>query len=1300
MTRFPRPGRLAALAVLLWPAMLAAQSWTPVPPADFASIQLSQFADHELDVPYHLRHFAQVANGVIENTTAINGVTYPRGFLNIKVNREPVDNVPHNARILEMQMVLAYFYTSDRPWNPYRGNVSVRQRLEAMMNLWTTMQAPEGSSHAGLFTEYSPTNWSMAPTSFGVMAAAQAVDMIHASGLPFDATVLGNTKTTIRRALMSLFTRSDMRSHARSWSNQFNGAYHAALIYLERWPDAELDAAFVQAVKDSSAQDQSPAGFWYEQDGPDFGYSGVHDNNLRVAWPRLRQRADLVSHIIGDDIQWNGWLAANMVLQPGLATNTFFTSAGLNTRTSHAFQTPRSRPLAEFATSSRAFALTDTEFAAAVAVKRNSEQSRFGNYGNLPVPNGYSYIPTFVYDAARPAASILNGWHPTSAQREAAIAALPSRATNTFNRLYHNATPNSGAFSLGAVKRGNYYATFASGNRRLARQAYGLNLLSHPSFGLALQSVSGTSGSVPWQWGTVRGTDPGLAYETGNMPGTIKAGAETVSPVAGVTDLPAGDYSVSYALAGGGTSYGQKSVTFGGSNVGVVVTHANTFTEYLPLAHASDATLSSSPTRLVLQRPNGSSFLLQLNSPASIDAGSASALTGGVVRRGVTIRATNTLSYTLTLSDSSPPAETTAPAISIADVAVAQPVSGGTNAVVTVSLSVAPSSNVTVNYATENGTALAGTDYTATSGTLTFSSGQTSKTITVPVAAGSLSQGTSKNFGVKLANPANATISRGTATVTINGSTAAPPSVSVADASANQPSAGAAAADMTFTASLSSAASGPVTLGYATQDGEAGRAGVHYAETAGTLEFAAGQTTKTVTVPILPGSLEVGRAVDFFLRLSDVAGATFSDDTARGLVNGATVPPPPPAGSVRLEFFLENAWAGTYQGNFRIINNSAAHITDWEAEFDFPGTSLSFFNGTVTTNGSRITLKPLSWQASVPAGTTFSNLGFQARPGTEEFYPRNLSFRVVAATGVSALAVLTPSNLGTFTKGSPLSASLAAGGGIGPYVWVVAPGSTLPAGLALSSDGQLSGTLTATESGTFEVKVSDAMNRSASRTFSVDVVLPLSIDTTVLGPATAGTFFASLLQASGGTGPYSWSLLSGSLPDGLSLGSDGLLTGYPGSPGASFFEVRLVDGASHAVTRGFDLLVAAGPDPLAEWTDTIPWAGADSSPDADPDGDGLPNLAEYALGTDPLSATDRPGFEIMPLADSGPLSITFRRTADPELLYEVLASDDLVSWDPVWSSTGAENTAGPVTVRDAGPSDGQPARFMRLKIAR
>lgn len=1303
IARFLPPAKWRPLlAVVLWPAPLAAQSWTPVPAADFSTIQLSQFADHELDVPYHLRHFAQVANAVVENTTTINGVAYPRGFLNIKVNREPVDNMPYNARILEMQMVLAYFYTADRPWNPYRGSAPVRQRLEAMMNLWASMQAPGGSTYDGLFTEYSASNWSMAPTSFGVMAAAQAVDMILASGLPFDETVLDQAKAAIRRGLMALFTREDMRRHARQWSNQFNGAYHAALIYLERWPDAQLDAAFVQAVKDSSAQDQSPAGFWYEQEGPEFGYSSVHENNLRVAWPRLRLRTDLTNDIIGDDVKWNDWLAATMVLQPGMSTNTFFTSAGLNTRTSHAFQTPRSRPLAEFATNSRAFALTDAEFASSITAKRSSEQSRFGNYGSLSVPSAYSYIPTFVYDAARPAGSILNGWHPTAAQRDAALAALPSRSTNSFNRLFHNTAPASGAFSLGTAKRANYYATFASGNRRLARQAYGLNLLWGPAFGVAVQAVSGSSTSIPWQWGTARGTNVALTYETGNIPATIKVGPDTVSPAAGMADLPAGDYSVSYALASGGTNFGQKSVTLGGSNVNVVVTHTNVFTEYLPLAYASDAALNTNaPTRLVLQRPNGSSFLLQLNSPAAIVAGSASSLTGGMIRRGVAIRATNTLSYTLTVSDTAPPPESTTPALSIADVAINQPTSGGTNAVLAVSLSIAPSSTVTVNYTTENGTALAGTDYTATAGTLTFAAGQTSGTITVPVAAGSLPQGTSKNFGVRLGSPANATISRGTAAVTINGSTAPPPSVSVADAAASQPPSGATATNMSFSVRLSSAASAPVSLGYATQDGETGFAGVHYAETAGTLQFTPGQTNITVAVPVLPGTLEVGQSAEFFLRLSGVAGATVADDTARGLINGTTTPPPPPAGSVRMEFFLDNAWAGTYQGNFRIINNSSANITSWVAEFDFDGSSIQFFNGTVTRSGRRVTFEPESWQRNVPAGTTFSNLGFQAQPGTAEFYPKNIKFRVLGATGTNALSILTPPNLGNFTKGSPLSVPLAAGGGIGPYTWEVATGGALPAGVELSPEGVLGGTLTATAASETAIKVSDAMGQSVTRTFTVNVVLPLAIETVSLGPATAGTYFSTQLGASGGTAPYSWSLLSGSLPPGLGLQPGGLLAGRPEAAGTNFFTLRLADAASGGVTNNYTFLVLPAADPWTQWTSGFAWGSRDPSPAADPDGDRLANLLEYALGLHPLEPSAGPSCAIRRADGADRLTLTFRRTADPDLRYEVFATGDLADWgQPFWTSTGVGNVAGEVMVSDPEPSGGRPARFMKLKVSR
>lgn len=1209
-------GTAIMAAVWLTGGPLLAQSWSPVPPASFATLQLSQFADHELDVPYFLNHFAQVANSVVENTTTTGGVTYPRGFPNIKVNREPKDNMPHNARILEMQAALAYFYTADRPWNPYRGTTPVRQRLEAMMSLWTQMQAPEEHPFAGLFTEYSASNWSMAPTSFGVMHAAQAIDMIRDSGLPFDETVMENARVSLRRALMALFTRADMRAHARSWSNQFSGAFHAALIYLENWPDAELDAAFVQAVNDSAAQDQSPAGFWYEQDGPDFGYSGVHDNNLRVAWPRLKNRADLAPIIIDDEVKWNDWLAANFVLQPDRATNTFFCGAGLNTRTSHSFQTPRSRPIAEFATNSRAFALTDTEHAASLAAKRTSEQARFGNYGTLSVPNGYSYIPGFVFDAAPPGGVPLNNWHPTAAQRDVALAALPSRGTNTVNRLFHNPTPSSGAFTLGAARRADYYATFAVGNRRVPRQVYGLNLLWHPAFGLALQPVANAISNNPFQWGTSRGTNTPVTYETANLPGTIRSGSNTITPGAGVTNLPNGDLSFSYALTSGGTNFGQKSVTLGASNVSVVLTHTNVFTEVLPLACASDAVISNSPTRVVLTRPNGATFLLQLNSAGgSINTGSTASLTGGMVRRVVTITATNSLSYTLTLSAAAPPPETVTPAISAADASIIQPPSGTTNAVVTVSLSRSPTATATVNYATQNGTATSGTDFTTTSGTLTFNAGETTKTVSVPVLAGNLTQGSSRTFSLRLSNANGATLARDTANVTINGSTSAPPSLSVADALVNQPLATATATNMVFNVTLSSAAAAPVTVSFATQDGEEGLAGVHYTQTNGTLTFTAGQTARTVSVPVLPGALEVGRAVDFFLQLSGATGAAVADDSARGVINGATPPPPPPAGTVRIEFVFSNAWPGNYQGFFRIINNSTVNITDWRADFDFAGTAVAFFNGGLTGTGPRRTFTPLSWQANIGAGTTFENTGFQAQPGGEENFPRNIVLRVLSASNLNPLQIIPAPNLGSFTKGAIFQQTLQAGGGLGPFSWSLAPGH--------------------------------------------------------------------------------------SLPPGLTLGEAGVISGTTAAPGLSMFDVRVTDIMGAVATKSFSLQVEAPPDPYAEWTGGTAWNGRDSSPLADPDGDGVPNVAEYALGRDPLTPGRTPSAELRVTSGLPRLVLSFQRIADPSITYRVFAYTLLGEWGaPVWTSTGTNNVAGPGEVVDSASTATHARRFMHLEVSR
>ena len=84
-----------------------------------------------------------------------------------------------------------------------------------------------------------------------------------------------------------------------------------------------------------------------------------------------------------------------------------------------------------------------------------------------------------------------------------------------------------------------------------------------------------------------------------------------------------------------------------------------------------------------------------------------------------------------------------------------------------VTLSRAPSSTVTVDYATSDGTATAGSDYTATSGTLTFAAGETEKTVSVPVLDDAHDEG-SETLTLTLANPSGAYLADGSATGTIN----------------------------------------------------------------------------------------------------------------------------------------------------------------------------------------------------------------------------------------------------------------------------------------------------------------------------------------------------------------------------------------------------------------------------------------------------------------------------------------------------------------------------------------------------
>src|SRR5262249_46114318 len=156
--------------------------------------------------------------------------------------------------------------------------------------------------------------------------------------------------------------------------------------------------------------------------------------------------------------------------------------------------------------------------------------------------------------------------------------------------------------------------------------------------------------------------------------------------------------------------------------------------------------------------------------------------------------------------------------------------SGTTAATFTVSLSAPTDQTVTVNYSTADGTAVAGSDYEAASGTLTFDPGQTSQTVTVSVLGDTLSEA-SETFTLNLSSPTNATLIQAQGTTTISDDDPLP-SLSVNNVSVVEGNSGTTAA--TFTVSLSAPSGQTVTVSYATLNGTA-LASSDYTATSGTL---------------------------------------------------------------------------------------------------------------------------------------------------------------------------------------------------------------------------------------------------------------------------------------------------------------------------------------------------------------------------------------------------------------------------------------------------------------------------------
>jgi chitinase len=184
-------------------------------------------------------------------------------------------------------------------------------------------------------------------------------------------------------------------------------------------------------------------------------------------------------------------------------------------------------------------------------------------------------------------------------------------------------------------------------------------------------------------------------------------------------------------------------------------------------------------------------------------------------------------------------------------------------------------STVTVSYATHDGSAVAGTDYTATSGKLTFSPGQTVKNITVPI-LGRTGAAPTRSFTVTLTGPTNATIVNGTGVVTI-GASGAPAVASPGISTPPDVIASEADGYLDIPVTLSAPGNSTVTVDYATASSTGGGGtgcNATYVPVSGTLTFTPGVTTRVIRIDLLDCQFAGFRSFTFNLTLPGNATIT------------------------------------------------------------------------------------------------------------------------------------------------------------------------------------------------------------------------------------------------------------------------------------------------------------------------------------------------------------------------------------------------------------------------------------------
>ncbi|PPF32616.1 hypothetical protein [Pseudoclavibacter sp. AY1H1] len=261
-------GALSAAAQLALPAPAAAAAALPKVAA-IASPARSLFAENEQVLARYLMSVAGMANDIVDNDPKLYG------FMGGGWWRPVETQSPSNASVMEHVATLAWFYASERPWNPYYRDANLLKRLEASIRYYTSLQLRDGS-----YPEL-PGKTNLASTTFGTTAQAVTYEALRKFGVSYDS------RLQLRRSIERSVTWF-MNTKAAHWSapvlyfNQVAAGLVAAQRSLQVLDKpTTTQEAVNERISYLMKNGQSPAGFFHEPFGADFGY------NFTVTLPDL-----------------------------------------------------------------------------------------------------------------------------------------------------------------------------------------------------------------------------------------------------------------------------------------------------------------------------------------------------------------------------------------------------------------------------------------------------------------------------------------------------------------------------------------------------------------------------------------------------------------------------------------------------------------------------------------------------------------------------------------------------------------------------------------------------------------------------------------------------------------------------------------------------------------------------------------------------------------------------------------------------------------------------------------------------